>query len=67
MNQSAIGIHRKKRGTQNPFARATHRCSACKTKYAKVPFKIIYKDVIECSNCGKVSILLDENDVMRYS
>ena len=47
------------------FGLTPHLCSHCKHAYQVNPPKVIFRDVVECSYCGKISIM-DEGVLKLY-
>jgi len=67
MTQKTVIEQIRKGSAVNPqFKSNTDICPKCKCSFKKCPFKIVFKDVVECSECGHVTVV-DYETLVRFS
>ena len=67
MKTTAISLHRKKVKQLCVKQKMRDGCPKCKMKFRKKPLSIVFKDVVECSNCGYIWVFEDSESAMAYS
>lgn len=58
----------RKANKRTPFkvTRNVVSCVSCKIPFKITPPKVVWKDILECGNCGYIWVALDMNEALKY-
>ena len=42
-------------------------CPSCKTHFKKKKIKILWRDVVECSECGNIWVVIDLGEFLKWA